>query len=52
LSACCRNAPTVRFINFDIFATGVLAFEWAFSARWSPLVHERRFTDLFTRFAI
>jgi len=40
-------AAHVRFIIFDIFATGVLAFEWSFSARLSPLVHER-----LTRFAI
>jgi hypothetical protein len=26
-SACWRSAPTVRFICFEIFATGVLAFE-------------------------
>jgi hypothetical protein len=25
--ACCLSAPTVRFINLEIFATGVLAFE-------------------------
>ena len=32
LIACCRNAPTVRFISFEIFATGVFAFECLRSA--------------------
>lgn len=39
-----RNAPTVRFISFEIFATGVCAFECAFNVRISSFVH-----DLITR---
>ena len=31
----------VRFICLEILITGVLAFECAFSVRWSPLVHAR-----------
>jgi|SRR6516165_814460 hypothetical protein len=31
--ACCRRAPTVRFIEREILATGVLLFECAFSSR-------------------
>jgi hypothetical protein len=34
-----RKAPIVRFISFEIFATGVLAFECALSVRTSSLVH-------------
>jgi hypothetical protein len=34
-----RSAPTVRFISFEIFATGVRALECAFSARMSSFVH-------------
>ena len=38
----------MRFMTFDIFATGVLFFEWAFKFRWSSLVQERR-TRFFAR---
>lgn len=43
-----RNAPTVRFISLEIFATGVRAFECAFRARTSSFVHGlmTRRTDL------
>jgi hypothetical protein len=34
-----RTAPSVLFIAFAIFATGVLAFEWALRSRTSSLVH-------------
>ena len=36
-----RSAPTVRFNSFEIFATGVRAFECAFKARKSSLVQGR-----------
>lgn len=39
-----RNAPTVRFISFEISAIGVRAFECAFNVRTSSYVH-----DLITR---
>jgi hypothetical protein len=35
-------APMVRFISFEIFATGVFERECAFSSRTSSLVHSRR----------
>src|ERR1700730_2479912 len=31
--ACCRRAPTVRFMDCEILATGVLFFECAFNSR-------------------
>ena len=37
-----RNAATVRFISFDIFATEVLAREWPLISLMSSLVHSRR----------
>jgi hypothetical protein len=32
------SAPIVRFISFDISATGVLRLEWAFKSRMSTFV--------------
>ena len=40
--AFCRTAPSVRFMAFATSATGVLAFEWAFSCRRSSLVQGLR----------
>ncbi len=34
-----RSAPTVRFISFEIFSTGVLALECALRLRTSSFVH-------------
>src|SRR6202022_1715530 len=39
--ACCRRAPTVRFMDCEILATGVLFFECAFNSRCSALVQGR-----------
>lgn len=42
LRACWRNAPTVRFICFEILATGVLAFECLRNSACSFFVHSTR----------
>lgn len=41
-----RNAPTVRFVSLEIFATGVFERECAFSSRTFSLVHSRRLVRL------
>ena len=51
LSACCRNAPTVRFISFEIFATGVRALECLRNSACKAFVHATRFV-FFAFFAI
>ena len=45
------RAPTVRFICLEMLITRVLAFECAFKARCSSLLHGLRFTILFAVFA-
>jgi hypothetical protein len=42
--ACWRKAPTVRFINFEIFATGVFALECLRSSACRVFVQRARFT--------
>jgi len=42
----------VRFICLEIRTTGVLAFECAFSSRWSSSVHRARVTFLLLVLAI
>ena len=42
-SAVWRNAPAVRLVSVEIFATGVLAREWALSSWTCCFVHARRF---------
>jgi len=44
--AFCRNAPSVRFVIFEIVATGVFARECAFNSRRFSFVHSRRFLRL------
>jgi hypothetical protein len=51
LSACCRNAPTVRFISFEIFATGVRALECLRNSACKAFVHATRLV-FFAFFAI
>src|SRR5437764_11897316 len=41
-SAFWRNAPAVRLVSVEIFATGVLAREWALSSWTCCFVHARR----------
>ena len=50
-NALCRSAPTVLFIDLEIFTTGVFARECPFNSRSSPLIHGRRLTA-FAFFAI
>src|SRR3979490_586236 len=45
--ACCRSAPSVRFICFAILATGVLAFECLRKSASKGLVQRTRFATLF-----
>ena len=52
LIACCRNAPTVRFISFEIFATGVYAFECLRSSACIAFVHATVFFVFFSCFTI
>jgi hypothetical protein len=47
LSAFCRNAPAVRFIDRTIVLTGDLFLEWLLSSRWSCFVQGRRGARLF-----
>jgi hypothetical protein len=50
-SARWRRAPIVRFIALEIFTTGVLLFECAFSSRSLAFVHATR-VGRFAFFAI
>jgi hypothetical protein len=41
VSAFCRSDPSVRFVSFEIFVTGVFAFEWARNSFSSAFVYSR-----------
>jgi hypothetical protein len=45
-NACWRSAPGVRFINLDIFATGVFAFECLRNSECNPFVQLLRLVRL------
>lgn len=50
--ALCRRAPTVRFIAFEILATGIFSFEYFFSSATLAFVHATRFVFRFVFLAI
>jgi hypothetical protein len=50
--ACCRNAVSVRFIDLDMFGTGVLLFEWDLKSRLSSLVQARSVRFFAARFVV
>jgi hypothetical protein len=52
LDACCRSAPIVRFISFEILVTGIRLFECLRSSAWSALVQGTRLRDRFVVIAI
>lgn len=52
LNALWRSAPIVRFIAFEIFATGSFAFEYFFNSTSCAFVQAKRFVFNFFFFAI
>src|ERR1700730_4314379 len=50
--ACCRRAPSVRFICFAILVTGVLAFECLRNSASKGLVQRARFATLFAVYTL
>jgi hypothetical protein len=50
--ALCRRAPTVRFIAFEIVATGIFSFEYFFNSATWAFVHATRFVLRFVFLAI
>jgi hypothetical protein len=52
LDACCRSAPAVRFISFEILATGVRLFECFRSSARSALVQGARLPGRFAFFVM